>query len=86
VRGGTLGEWWGMMMSEQNPYACSDGGCVLRVPGTPVGMSTNAGCRCIPLRMTPDERVRLRRGIEWLAERAARNSVVVAQRIDVINM
>jgi hypothetical protein len=49
-------------------------------------MCTNGGCRCIPLKMTPDERVRLRKGIQWLAERVARKSVVVAQRIDTINM
>ena len=54
---------------KQNPYACGDGGCVLLVPGVPVGMHTNAGCRCIPLKMTPNERVRLRKGIRWLAER-----------------
>lgn len=53
----------------QNPYACMDGGCVLLVPGVPVGMHTNAGCRCIPLKMTPDERVRLRKGIRWLGKR-----------------
>lgn len=57
--------------SMQNPYNCGDGGCVLRLPGVRVGMHTNAGCRCIPLHMSPDERVRLRKGILWLAERAA---------------
>lgn len=57
------------MRMKQNPYACGDGGCVLLVPGVPVGMHINAGCRCIPLKMTPDERVRLREGVRWLAER-----------------
>lgn len=57
---------------KQNPYACGDGGCVLLVPGVPVGMHTNAGCRCIPLKMTPNERVRLRNGIRWLAERLSK--------------
>jgi len=56
---------------KQNPHACSDGGCVLLVPGVPVGMRTNGGCRCIGQRMGPDERVRVRGGIRWLAERAA---------------
>lgn len=58
----------GQRTMTQNPYACGDGGCVLLVPGIPKGPHTNAGCRCIPLRMTPDERVRLRKGIRWLAE------------------
>jgi len=57
---------------KQNPYACGDGGCVLLVPGVPVGQHTNAGCRCIPLKMTPNERVRLREGIRWLAERLSK--------------
>ena len=57
------------MNDEQNPHACGDGACVLLVPGVPVGMHTNGGCRCIPLRMTPTKRVRLRKGIRWLAER-----------------
>lgn len=56
-------------MSEQNPHACSDGCCVLLVPGVPVGMHTNGGCRCLSLRMTPNTRVRVRQGIRWLAER-----------------
>lgn len=55
----------------QNPHACGDGGCVLLVPGVPVGMHTNGGCRCLMLRTTPDQRVRVRLGIRWLAERVA---------------
>lgn len=53
---------------EQNPHRCSDGGCILLVPGAPVGMSTNGGCRCLkdPVGAT---RVRVRKGIRWLAER-----------------
>jgi hypothetical protein len=58
-------------MSEQNPHACGDGGCVLLVPGIPVGMHTNGGCRCMPLKTTPNDRVKFRAGIRWLAERAA---------------
>ena len=60
----------------QNPYACGDGGCVLLVPGVPVGMHTNGGCRCIPLKMTPNERHRLRKGIRWLAERLSEGEPV----------
>jgi len=30
---------------KQNPYTCGDGGCVLLVPGVPVGMHTNAAGR-----------------------------------------
>lgn len=67
-------------MSDQNPYACGDGGCVLLVPGIPRGQHTNAGCRCIPLRMTPDERVRLRKGIRWLAERCGEMTAEIVTR------
>jgi hypothetical protein len=56
---------------KQNPYTCGDGGCVLRVPGAPTGMHTNAGCRCLMTRMDPDRRVRVRKGIRWLTERVA---------------
>ena len=61
-------------VAAQNPYACSDGGCVLLIPDIPKGQHTNAGCRCIPLTMTPDERVNLRHGIRWLATHAAANT------------
>jgi len=53
--------------TDQNPYACGDGACVLLVPGAPVGMHTNGGCRCIVAIMHPSTRVRLRQGILWLA-------------------
>lgn len=52
----------------QNPYTCGDGGCVLRVPSAPTGMHTNAGCRCLMNPMAPDRRVRVRKGISWLAQ------------------
>jgi hypothetical protein len=55
----------------QNPYRCGDTGCVLLVPGAPVGMGTNGGCRCL-CDPKGDRRVRVRAGIRWLAERAAR--------------
>lgn len=58
-------------MSEQNPHCCGDGGCVLAVPGIPRRMHTNGGCRCLSARMAPDERVRVRKGIRWLAERCS---------------
>jgi hypothetical protein len=58
------------MTTEQNPYACSNRGCVLSVPGAG-GMRTNSLCHCVPLKMSQAERVNLRRGIRWLAERAA---------------
>ncbi len=57
-------------MTTQNPYACSNRGCVLSVPGAG-GMRTNSLCHCVPLKMSQAERVNLRRGIRWLAERAA---------------
>ena len=41
---------------------CGDGGCVFRPPSSR-GQHTNGGCRCVPLRMTPNERVVLRRWI-----------------------
>ena len=56
-------------MTQQNPHACGDGGCVLLVPGVPVGMHTNGGCRCLPLHGDPMTRVRVRKGIRWLTER-----------------
>lgn len=54
---------------EQNPHRCSDGGCVLLVPGAPVGASTNGGCKCLHS-PTGYESVRVRKGIAWLAARA----------------
>ena len=59
-------------MTDQNPHACGDGGCVLLVPGVPVGMHTNGGCRCMPLKTTPNDRVKFRKGIRWLAEEIER--------------
>jgi hypothetical protein len=32
---------------EQNPHRCSDNNCVLLVPGTPKGVGTNGGCKCL---------------------------------------
>ena len=52
----------------QNPHGCSDGGCVFRLATRPVGVHTNAGCRCIPLRLTPNVRVKLREAIRSMAE------------------
>ena len=57
-------------MTEQNPYTCNDVGCILRVPGIP-RQGSNAGCRCILRKMTPEDRVNLRQGIRWLALRLA---------------
>ena len=57
-------------MSAQNPYSCGANICPLKVPGTR-GIGTNGPCHCLPLRMTPADRENLRRGIRWLAERAA---------------
>ena len=59
-------------MSTQNPHRCFDGACVLLVPGTTRGMGTNGGCRCMPLKTTPNERVKLRAGVRWLAEEVER--------------
>jgi len=70
---------------KQNPYACGDGGCVLLVPGVPVGMHTNAGCRCIPLKMTPNERVRLRKGIRWLAERLSKTDSLLDEGHSIVS-
>lgn len=53
---------------KQNPYRCSDNACILLVPGVPKGMGTNGGCRCLPNHMDPNTRVRVRKGIRWLAE------------------
>lgn len=55
---------------EQNPHRCSDGNCVLLVPGAPAGMHTNGGCRCL---RDPrgHEAVRVRSGIAWLAAQAS---------------
>lgn len=57
------------MKSYQNPHWCGDGGCVLLVPGQPVGMHGNAGCRCLtrPAMEDPNTRVRVRKGIRYLA-------------------
>ena len=58
------------MSGTQNPYACPNRGCVLSVPGVG-GQQANSLCHCLPLTLTQAERVNLRRGIRWLAERAA---------------
>lgn len=55
---------------EQNPYRCSDGGCVLNVPGAPTGQHTNGGCKCLH-HDSPETRRRVHQGIRWLASRAA---------------
>ena len=52
----------------QNPFVCSDGACVLLIPGVYRGMHTNAGCRCLAECRDPNERARVRNGIRWLAE------------------
>lgn len=52
-------------MSAEEARGCGDGGCVFRAPSSK-GQHTNAGCRCLPLRMTPAERVRLREQIRSL--------------------
>lgn len=57
-------------MTEQNPYCCGDTGCVLAVPGAPRGVGTNAGCRCL-VDPKGSRRVRVSRGIRWLAESLA---------------
>ena len=69
---------------KQNPYSCGDGGCVLRVHGLS-RQHTNAGCRCIPLKMTPNERVRLRKGIRWLAERLAKTDDLLDEGHTIVN-
>jgi len=71
-------------MNAQNPYWCGDGMCVLRVPGIR-GQHTNGGCRCIPLRMTPNERVRLREGIRWLAERLSKTDSLLDEGHAIVN-
>lgn len=52
-------------MSAEEARGCGDGGCVFRAPSDR-GQHTNAGCRCLPLRMTPAERVGLREQIRSL--------------------
>lgn len=68
-----------------NPYACGDGGCVLNVPGKPVGMHTNGGCRCLPNHLDPETRTRVRNGIRWLAERAAKMEALVDEGFTIVN-
>lgn len=58
------------MNREQNPFACTDNGCVLKVPGIP-GQGTNGGCRCLVDCKEPDTRLRVRNGIRWLAQQRA---------------
>ena len=62
-------------MSEQNPHACSDGGCIYKVRGRPRGMGTNGGCHCIPRlgqRVDMEEYTRLRLAINWMREEIER--------------
>jgi hypothetical protein len=52
---------------------CADGGDVLKAARVcAVDMGTNGGCRCL-CDPKGDRRVRVRAGIRWLAERAARS-------------
>lgn len=57
-----------MMSTRQNPHRCPDNGCVLLVPGTPRGAGTNGGCKCLN-DPRGAERLRVRNGIQWLADR-----------------
>ena len=71
------------LVSAEKARGCGDGGCVFRAPSTK-GQHTNAGCRCLPLRMTPAERVVLREQIRSLVveldeARAALSGVGVEQ-------
>jgi hypothetical protein len=59
----------GMKLDGNNPFWCGDGGCILLVPGVPVGQHTNGGCRCLGSRLDPKQRVRVRSGINWLRQR-----------------
>ena len=78
----TLFQEWTM---KQNPHACSDGACVLLVPGAPKGQITNGGCRCLPNHMDPDTRVRVRKGIYWLAKRLATMEPLVEEATDIVS-
>ena len=44
---------------------CGDGSCVSGHPG---GMHTNGGCKCLKLKMLPEERIYLRKQIKTLLE------------------
>jgi hypothetical protein len=57
----------------QNPYACSDNGCILKIKSIG-GMGTNGGCKCLRLSMHPQERIMLRKGILWLKEQIESSS------------
>jgi len=59
-------------VSAQNPHRCSDNACVLLVPGVHRGMGTNGGCRCLHHRMTPNDVVKTRKGVRWLADEVER--------------
>ena len=62
-------------MSEQNPHACSDGGCVFKVRSRSQGMHTNGGCHCIPgpgRTMTMDDRTHIRLAILWMKQELER--------------
>ncbi len=53
------------MKIKKDYHGCSDGNCVFGHPG---GMHTNGGCKCMPLKMMPGERVDLRKAIIALRE------------------
>ena len=53
---------------DQNPQACSDGSCIFRLATRPVGMHTNGGCRCLPLKLTSNDRAKIRQAIRWMVE------------------
>jgi hypothetical protein len=70
---------------KQNPYVCGDNHCVLLLPHVPKGQGTNGGCRCFPLQSDPETRMRVRKGIRWLAHRLAMAETFLDQGFDIVN-
>ena len=72
-------------MKIEKTRGCGDGGCVFRAPSDR-GQHTNAGCRCLPLRMTPAERVILRKQIRAVVKEVdalrSQASLNVEERLD----
>ena len=64
----------GGAVSEQNPYRCSDNGCVLLVRGRPRGVGTNGGCHCLSECRDIETRRRVQRGIRWLSDAVAKST------------
>jgi len=59
------------MSLPQNPHRCPSNDCILLLSTRPRGVGVSGPCRCLEnANSAPENRVRFRAGIRWLAEQA----------------